>query len=167
MDWKILKARIIKWIRTGSTKKQWNASIHSVFANNCIKCHGVIPGLPDFKQFSVVKSLAATDMGASPASLTRVSHIHLFGIGFIFFFVGAIFSLARGISEWVKAVLISVPFVFLISDVLSWWLTSLSPQFAWLTIISGIAYTLASVIMLSVCFYQMWWPSFRHSGRSY
>ena len=38
----------------------------------------------------------ATGEGATITSLTRVSHIHLFGISFIFFFIGLIFSFAVG-----------------------------------------------------------------------
>ena len=53
-------------------------------------------------------------------SLTRVSHIHLFGIAFIFTLVGFIFSLAVGINAKLKAFIIVIPYAFLIVDILSW-----------------------------------------------
>ena len=60
------------------------------------------------------------------------------------------------ISTLVKCVVLAMPFVFLFIDVLSWWLTKVHPSFAWLTIISGVGYTLASCYMWTVSLWQMW-----------
>jgi hypothetical protein len=89
-------------------------------------------------------------------TLTRVSHIHLFGISFIFFFVGWIFTYASGFSPMVKAILIFTPFGFLMMDIFAWWLTKLTPGFAWLIIIGGFGYSLASTVMIFTSLYQMW-----------
>jgi len=126
-------------------------------------CHNAESGLPipDFTQFENVAERAKTDTGASFSSLARVSHIHLFGIAFIFFFVGLIFSLSVGISPLLKTTVIVMPFVFLMVDVLSWWLTKIHPNFAWLTIIAGAGYTIASAYMWTVCIAQMWWYPFK------
>jgi hypothetical protein len=97
-----------------------------------------------------------TDGGVSVSTLTRVSHIHLFGISFIFFFVGWIFTYATGFSPMTKGVLIFTPFGFLIVDVLSWWLTKLEPNFAWLVIVGGFGYSLAATVMIFTSLYQMW-----------
>ncbi len=74
------------------------------------------------------------------------------------FFMLAAFSLsfAYGIKRWIKAALIFTPFAFLIVDVASWWLTKFDPVFAWLTIIGGFAYTLASTIMILTSLWQIW-----------
>ena len=101
--------------------------------------------------------MAEVDEGASIATLTRVSHIHLFGIAFIFLYVGWIFALAQYPQRW-KLILISTPFAFLILDVLSWWLTKYIPSFAWLTMIGGFGYSLASTIMIFTSLAQMWLP---------
>ncbi|MDE2309214.1 MAG: elongation factor-1 alpha, partial [Betaproteobacteria bacterium] len=95
------------------------------------------------------------DEGASIQHLTRVSHIHLFGISFIFFFVGFIFSFAVGVPKWLKISAIAIPFGFLIIDVLSWWLTKWNPSFAWLTLIGGFGYSVASTFMWFTSMYQM------------
>lgn len=150
------KLKIIKWVRAGSPESQWNESIKEVFYTNCISCHSVIPGLPDFTQYQNVKQVAKIDEGASATSLTRVSHIHIFAISFIFFFNGIIFSLSVGINKWFKAALIFLPFIFLIVDVFSWWLTKITPNFAWMTIVSGIGYSLCSAIIWFISMYQMW-----------
>jgi hypothetical protein len=86
-----------------------------------------------------------------------VSHIHLFGIAFIFLFVGWIFAMSEYTQRW-KLILISTPFVFLIVDILSWWLTKFSPVFAWLTMIGGVGYSLASTAMIFTSLAQMWVP---------
>lgn len=153
---RVVRQAIIKWVREGADKDVWRESINVYFQENCVKCHGVIPGLPNFTTYEGVLPSAHIDEGASVSALTRVSHIHLFGIAFIFFFVGLIFSLSINITVWLKNVVIVMPFIFLFVDVLSWWLTKVHPSFAWLTIIAGIGYTLASCYMWFICLWQMW-----------
>lgn len=157
--------KIIKWVRNGAPEEQWNSQIKDVFYKNCISCHSTIPGLPDFTQFEEVKRVAKSESGASIASLTRVSHIHIFAISFIFFFNGVIFSLSIGIKQWQKIFIVSAPFFFLAFDVFSWWLTKIDSGFAWLTIISGLGYSLCSAIIWFVSLYQMW--ILPRNGKSY
>ncbi|MFA6903045.1 MAG: elongation factor-1 alpha [Gallionellaceae bacterium] len=149
------RLEIIKWVRNGSPEAEWDSHMKATFSDNCASCHGVIPGLPDFNKIEAAKALAKVDEGASIQSLTRVSHIHLFGISFIFFMMGFIFSFSIGVPRWVKIIVIFFPFAFLILDILSWWLTKFSPHFAWLTIIGGIGYSLASSFMWVVSMYEM------------
>ncbi|VVH58441.1 Elongation factor-1 alpha, partial [uncultured Gammaproteobacteria bacterium] len=59
--------------------------------------------------------------------------------------------------------IIFIPFAFLILDVSAWWLTRIDPAFAWLVIIGGFGYSLASAIMLSTSLYQMWVMPWRQS----
>ncbi len=150
-----VRADIIKWVHKGAPKKEWDAHFKGVFAQHCVMCHSVVPNIPNFKNFDEVQKVAATGDGATVQSLTRVSHIHLFGIGFIFFFISFIFSFAVGVPKQLKILAIAFPFGFLILDILSWWLTKLSPNFAYLTIIGGIGYSLASSFMWVTCMYQM------------
>jgi hypothetical protein len=149
------RVEIIKWVRNGSPATEWESHFKDVFARNCVPCHGAVPNIPDFTKYDEVKKAAVIDEGASISSLTRVSHIHLFGIGFIFFFVGFIFSFAVGVPRWLKISVIAFPFVFLIVDVLSWWLTKWNPNFAWFTIIGGFGYSFASTLMWFISMYQM------------
>lgn len=150
------RSTLIKWVHEGAAREQWNVEISQLVQANCTQCHGIIPGLPDFRGFEGLKQFAEVDEGASVDSLTRVSHIHLFGISFIFFFIGLIFSFAIGIPQAVKALFIAVPFVFLLLDVAAWWLTMWYPGFAWVTLIGGFGYTLASTFMLLCSLIQMW-----------
>jgi hypothetical protein len=56
-----------------------------------------------------------------------------------------------------------VMLAFLILDISAWWLTRIDPAFAWLVIIGGFGYSLASAIMLSTSLYQMWVMPWRQS----
>ncbi len=159
-----VRFRLIQWARDGATLKDWNTEIKPLVNQYCVACHAPGSALPDFTQYENMQKVSEIDHGASIASLTRVSHIHLFGIAFIFLFVGWIFGMAEFPMRW-KLMLISTPFAFLILDVLSWWLTKLMPAFAWLTMIGGIGYSLASSVMIFTALVQMWvprdkWPSF-------
>lgn len=146
---------IIKWAREGAPQDQWEPHFKGVFAKHCIACHGNLPNIPNFNNYEEVKKLAEVDKGENVEKLTRVSHIHLFGISFIFFFVGLIFSFAVNVPKKIKVIAIFFPFAFLFVDILSWWLTKLSPGFAWFTIIGGLGYSLASTYMWFVSMYQM------------
>ncbi len=150
------RAAIVKWVQTGSPRDEWDGRVQAVFAANCVKCHGTIPGLADFRTYDGVKRFAQIDEGKDTPALARVSHIHLFGISFISFFVCLIFSLTVGIPTWLKATAIATPFVFQVIDVMSWWLTAWSPSFAFLTIIGGSCYGLTSGFMVLTSLYQMW-----------
>ena len=146
---------IIKWAQNGAPESEWEPHYKAVFAENCTKCHSQIPGIPNFTKFEEVKKAAAINKGATIEGLTRVSHIHLFGISFIFFFMGFIFSFAVNVPRKIKILAIAFPFFFLILDVASWWLTKLNPNFAWFTIIGGIGYSAASTFMWFTSMYQM------------
>jgi hypothetical protein len=146
---------IIKWARNGAPEAEWEPHFKEVFAQNCVPCHGTLPNIPDFNKLEEVKKAAQINEGASIKSLTRVSHIHLFGISFIFFFIGFIFSFSVGVPRWLKMLAIATPFAFLIVDVLSWWLTKWNPAFAWLTMIGGFGYSFASTYMWFTSMYQM------------
>ena len=150
------KAAIIKWVEGGSEREYWDGSVQAVFARNCVKCHGTIPGLADFTTYEGVTAYTEIDEGASISSLTRVSHIHLFGIAFISFFLCGIFSLTVGLPTWLKASAIAVPFVFQLVDITSWWLTKWYPGFAYMTMIGGFTYNASAAFMILTSMYQMW-----------
>lgn len=151
-----VRLQLIKWARQGAPESEWADNIKPTVDQYCAPCHASMPGLANVTDKAVMDRMTKRDEGVSFADLTRVSHIHLFGVSFIFFFVGWIFSYATGFSPLAKGVLIFTPFGFLILDVLSWWLTKLEPNFAWLVIIGGAGYSLASSVMIFASLYQMW-----------
>ena len=151
-----VRMALLKWADAGAPASEWESNIKPKVDEYCGPCHANMPGLANITEKPVMDQMTKRDEGQSIATLTRVSHIHLFGISFIFFMVGWIFSHATGFSAWLKSLLIVTPFAFLIVDVASWWLTKMNPNFAWLVIIGGFGYSLASTVMIFSSLYQMW-----------
>jgi hypothetical protein len=151
-----VRLALLKWADAGAPASEWESNIKPKLDEYCGPCHANLPGLANITEKSVMDQMTKRDEGESWTTLTRVSHIHLFGIAFIFFMVGWIFSHASGFNIWLKSFLIFTPFAFLIVDVASWWLTKLDPNFAWLVIIGGFGYSLASSVMIFSSLYQMW-----------
>jgi len=89
-------------------------------------------------------------------TLVRVSHIHLFGITFIFFIVGWIFCHAYIKPLWVKCIIILLPFLSILFDIGSWYMTKLFPAFAWVVMISGLFMGLAFATQWIISIRQMW-----------
>jgi hypothetical protein len=59
-----------------------------------------------------------------------------------------------------------MPYVFLIIDISSWWLTKLNPNFAYLVILGGGAMALSFAFMWVVSMYEMWiLPRLREDSR--
>ena len=148
--------KIIKWVREGGDEEIFNSDIKPIFDNTCSACHNAEMGLPVFNSYESVKKVSETDEGATFASLTRVSHIHLFGIAFIFMFVGMIFSFSTTGPTWLKASAIAMPYISQVLDITSWWLTKFDPMFAWLVIIGGTGMAIAFAFMWVVSMYEMW-----------
>lgn len=159
------RLKIIDWVKKGADEEVFATDIKPIIDTRCIACHSEASGMtvPDFTKFENIAKRAETDPGASFSSLARVSHIHLFGIAFIFMFVGMIFSLAAGVPPALKASAIVMPYIFLFVDIASWWLTKLSPHFAWLVIIGGGMMGLSFVFMWSVSMYEMWIMPWKHA----
>ena len=106
--------------------------IKPIIDKRCVICHdGSNPHLPSLSDYDGLKKVSALDTGASIASLVRLSHIHLFGMTFIFFVVGLIFSHAYIRPVWFKCAVIGLPFVGIGVDVSSWYFIKLFHPFAW------------------------------------
>ena len=150
------RLKIVKWVRDGSPEAAWATEMAPVFQKNCGSCHGASGGLPPLVSYETVTKFTKVDTGTTVSSLARVSHVHLFGIAFIFVFVCGIFSMAVGIPKWLQCTAIAAPFAFLIVDVFSWWMTKWAPGFAYLTILAGSGYAISSGYMILTSLYQMW-----------
>lgn len=148
---------IIQWVRDGADKDDFvDDGIDKIIESRCVMCHNKEASVPDFTDFKVLKELAKEDEGATFTSLTRVSHIHLFGISFIFMLVGLIFSFSETSTLKYKSIAIGMPYVFLLVDILSWWLTKLNPMFAWLVIFAGAGMAISFGFMWLISVLEMW-----------
>lgn len=150
---------IMQWARDGADFDSYkDDGIEKIIETRCVMCHNesASGGVPNFTKFDTLKEYAKQDEGATFASLTRVSHIHLFGISFIFMFVGLIFSFAETTSTKLKCIAVGMPYVFLIADILSWWLTKIHPMFAWLVILAGMGMAASFLYMWAISLVEMW-----------
>ncbi len=57
--------------------------------------HKSNPHIPNLDSYENVMKMVQIDTGQDVYTMVRVSHIHLFGITFIFFIMGSIFLHAR------------------------------------------------------------------------
>ena len=104
----------------------------------CMSCHdGSNPHLPNLSGYDNLKKVTEQDTGADVFTLVRVSHIHLFGLTFIFFIMGLMFSHAYVRPVWFKCTVVALPFVAVVLDVSSWYFTKLYHPFAWVVMGAG------------------------------
>ena len=150
--------KIMEWVRNGADSEAYkDDGIEKIIESRCVMCHNKeASGVPSFSNFEGLKPYTAQDTGATFASLTRVSHIHLFGISFIFMFVGLIFSFAETPTTQYKCIAIGMPYGFLIADIMSWWLTKIHPMFAWLVIFAGMGMGISFMFMWVTSILEMW-----------
>ncbi|MDQ6973032.1 MAG: hypothetical protein Q9M30_10310 [Mariprofundaceae bacterium] len=151
------KQTILDWINHGAQEDEFHAQVEPIMQSNCIMCHSADSGLPipHFDSYANVVKLTETDTGATIPALVRVSHIHLFGIAFILFFVGRIFILCE-MPVWLKRITVAIPFLFLLMDILSWYITKIIPGFAYVVIANGALMGLAFGGQVLLSLYQMW-----------
>jgi hypothetical protein len=148
---------ILSWVHEGATKEGYEAKAKPIFDKRCIVCHdGSNPHQPNLTNFEDVSKMVARDEGMSIGTLVRVSHIHLFGLTFIFFIVSSIFAHSYMRPLWIKCAVIVVPFFAIMFDIASWYLTKLWPNFAWMVIGSGAFMGLSFAIQWVTSMYQMW-----------
>lgn len=149
--------KLIQWVRDGASTETYAKEIQPIIQSRCVLCHNANGnGIPDFSDYANLQKLTEANQGITYQSLTRVSHIHLFGISFIFMFVGLIFSLSTGVPKTLKYSAIIMPYLFLVLDIASWWLTKLNPNFALLIILGGTGLAIAFAYMWTISMYQMW-----------
>ena len=145
------------WVGKGATEEGYNKDVKPILESRCLACHdGSDPHRPKFTSYEEISKVVSKDTGMTIPTLVRISHIHLFGMTFIFFLVSSIFAHAYMRPLWVKCVVIVLPFLSIIVDIFSWYLTKLLPGFAWVVIGSGGIMALAFTVEWVVSMYQMW-----------
>jgi hypothetical protein len=156
LKYKSDKDVILKWIQSGALEPEYIDHIAPVLNRDCVTCHSpaVNPSLPDLTNYTGVAQVASAG-GVSLPCLIRISHIHLFGIAFILFFVGKIFILCE-MNAIVKRAVVIIPFAAMLIDILSWFITKSIPSFAYVVVASGglMGVSMGLQIVLSVS--QMW-----------
>jgi len=155
---------IIDWVEKGADRAKYEQGIKSILDQRCLACHdGSNPHLPNLNGYDNLKKVTEIDTGTGIFTLVRVSHIHLFGITFVFFFMGLIFSHAFVRPVWFKCTVVALPFLCLTLDVSSWYFTKLYHSFAWVVISAGAIMAFSFAYMWLVSMYQMWFSQTPHA----
>jgi hypothetical protein len=148
---------IVDWVQAGADRGGFEKLVRPTLEKRCAGCHdGSNPHLVNLAGFDNVKKVTERDTGAGIFTLVRVSHIHLFGLTFVFFIVGSIFSHAYVRPVWFKCAVVGLPFVALVLDVGSWYFTKLYHPFALVVMAGGGMMGLSFAFMWVVSIYQMW-----------
>ncbi len=151
------KSQILGWLHGEKTETGYQAVVEPIINKRCLACHdGSNPHLPNLKGFENLSKMAEADQGADIFSLVRVTHIHLFGITFIFFILGFVFTHAYVRPVWLKCAVIALPYFALVADIFSWYVTKFYPPFAYVVIAGGAIYGMSFAFMWLVSMYQMW-----------
>ena len=151
------RGEIIEWIHGGADKSEFESRVQPVIERNCLACHdGSNPHLSNLDGFDNFEAVVQQDTGTDLFTLVRVSHIHLFGITFIFFIMGFIFSHAYLRPVWFKCLVVFTPFMCIAADVSSWYFTKMYAPFAWVVLFAGGLMGLSFAFMWVVSMYQMW-----------
>ena len=148
---------VMAWASEGAPRPVYDKDVAPILEKRCMACHdGSNPHLPNLSGFENLKKVTEKDTGAAVATLVRVSHIHLFGLTFIFFLVGLMFSHAYVRPVWFKCAVVALPFIGVGVDVSSWYLIKVFHPFVYLEILAGATLAGCFAFMWLTSLYQMW-----------
>jgi hypothetical protein len=148
---------IFTWLQDNASHPGYDKEVKPIVDKRCMACHdGSNPHLPNLSGYDNLKKVTEVDTGATIATLVRVSHIHLFGLAFIFFIVGLMFSHAYMRPVWLKCAIVGSPFVAIVIDVSSWYFIKLFHPFAFVEIAAGGLMAMCFAFMWLVTISQLW-----------
>ena len=72
--------KIMEWVRAGADADDYkDDGVEAIIQTRCTLCHNKeASGIPNFTVFDNLKAYTTSDTGATFASLTRVSHVHMY-----------------------------------------------------------------------------------------
>lgn len=155
---------IVAWLRAGATSAGFE-KVKPILERSCAACHSATSGLPvpALTSFEEVSKFAQVDTGPTLTELARVSHVHLFGISFIFLLTGAIFALSEMALTW-RVLILALPYLTIWADIGAWWITKYEPVFAWVVVIGGVVIGLTLAAQIFVSLWEMWLSGRRPAG---
>lgn len=149
--------KLVGWTQKGADREAYDTDIKRTLEQRCVACHdGGNPHLSNLSNYEGVKKTTEMDTGTDVFTLVRVSHIHMFGMTFIFFLMGLIFGHAYMRPIWLKSTVVALPFLAIAMDVASWYLIKVFQPFALMTMGAGAIMGLSFAFMWLVSMYQIW-----------
>lgn len=151
------RKQLVQWIRQGAGEADF-VRVQPILTQACAECHSASSagsGLPSLSSYTEVARYTEVDVGQSMKSLVRVSHIHLFGMSFLFMLTSLIFVFSD-MPTSVRAILVAIPFLAIWLDIGSWWVTKHDPIFVYIVIGGGALMGLSLALQIGLSFYDMW-----------
>ena len=150
------KEKLFDWVQEGASEEKY-LEVKSIFDANCIECHASDSGmdLVPLTTYEEIKRVVKIDFGESIKTLARISHVHFFGISFIFIWTSLIFSFCN-LRTYIKVVIVLTPFIAIWLDIGSWWFTKYQPVFAYTVIIGGGLMGISFTVQILYSLYEMW-----------
>lgn len=151
--------RVLEWVHNGALESDY-PRVKPIFDSRCVGCHSAQSGLPipPLDNYAGVEKVAETDRGPTITDLARVSHVHLFGISIFFLLTGAIFALSR-IATWARVAIVVLPYLSIVADIGSWWLTKFHPAFGIVVVVGGAVMGAALGLQIFISLWEMWLPT--------
>jgi len=156
-DW-IANGRQKEWISSDGNKRKYDEieGIQEIMDQYCVACHNPDAQNSDLTSYEAVYASAEPDKGKPVGALARLSHTHGFGMSVLFMFMAVIFSFSSFPTK-IRIIGCSLPFIAILMDIGSMWLTKfISPLFAYTVILGGILTGISFVIFLFGSLYDMW-----------
>ncbi len=148
---------LVEWVQKGADKDKYESTARPILEKRCISCHdGSNPHLASLSGLDNLKKMTEQDTGTDVFTLVRVSHIHLFGLTFIFYLMGTIFGHAYIRPVWAKVTVMGLPFLCIALDISSWYMVKVYHPFALVTMGAGLIQGLSFAFMWLASMYQLW-----------
>ena len=149
-------ATLAAWALEGARKDAYLAGPSQVLDERCVRCHRA-GGRASFRPLDTYER--AREVAITPArpSFTRqllVTKIHLFGVGFMLFVMGA-GTLATSLPASSKLTLVAAGYAGLALDFGSWWLMRAHTGFAWGRIAGNLLFAGALAGMAVACLFEL------------
>lgn len=151
--------RVLAWVHNGAPESDY-AALKPIFDTNCIACHSAESGMgvAPLDTYEGVLEMSRIDQGPTITQLARVSHVHLFGISVFFLLTGAIFALSST-PAWFRATVVVLPYLAIIADIGSWWLTKFFPVFGVVVVMGGALMAISMGLQVLISLWEMWLPA--------
>ncbi len=144
------------WISDGALREDY-PEIEDILDQRCTRCHDEY-GKASFSPLASYEDVirhTRPDTGISWHRLARLSHQHLFGMGFIFFCLG-ILSMKLGQVSRLQWICLTGGLMFVLLDIGGWWITRMHPGGAWLVILSGAGHALCFLCVVVIALIRLW-----------
>ena len=149
--------RLITWVHDGADRAKFESDIKPLLDQRCMSCHdGSNPHIPNLSGYDNVKKVTEVDTGTDVFTLIRISHIHLFGLTMVFFILGLMYTHAYVRPVWFKCTVVAMPFLFLVTDILSWYITKIFHPFALVVMAAGGLMAVCFAFMGVTPMWQLW-----------